>query len=221
MWKKKLRNKNKKIKRHSSTPMSLYLGANLSTPLKSPDDSKPPLVSFSAKTPDIIQKHTNCCAPSESLMYWYCELINYYCCFKLTRYESKSHSVVSDSLWPHGLNSPWNSPGQNTGVGSRSLLQGIIPTQGLNPGLPHCKRILYQLSYQRNGIHYTKPSLEAATYPMHLISSLVREAWRKPEILYRKVRIFINSTCLLKVFIFVWRKPTKLCKAIIIQLKNN
>ena len=150
MWKKKLRNKNKKIKRHSSTPMSLYLGANLSTPLKSPDDSKPPLVSFSAKTPDIIQKHTNCCAPSESLMYWYCELINYYCCFKLTRYESKSHSVVSDSLWPHGLNSPWNSPGQNTGVGSRSLLQGIIPTQGLNPGLPHCGRILYQLSCKRS-----------------------------------------------------------------------
>ena len=41
--------------------------------------------------------------------------------------------VVSDSLWPHGLDSPWNSPGQNTGVGSLSLLQGIFPTQGLNP----------------------------------------------------------------------------------------
>ena len=37
---------------------------------------------------------------------------------------------------------PWNSPGQNTGVGSLSLLQGIFPTQGLNPGLPHCRRIL-------------------------------------------------------------------------------
>ena len=34
----------------------------------------------------------------------------------------------------HGLYSPWNSPGQNTGVGSCSLLQGIFPTQGLNPG---------------------------------------------------------------------------------------
>ena len=42
----------------------------------------------------------------------------------------------------------WNSPGQNTGVGSLSLLQGIFPTQGLNPGLPHCRRILYQLSHQ-------------------------------------------------------------------------
>ena len=35
-----------------------------------------------------------------------------------------------DSLWPHGLYSPWNSPGQNIGVGSCSLLQGIFPTQG-------------------------------------------------------------------------------------------
>ena len=42
----------------------------------------------------------------------------------------------------------WNSLNQNTGVGSRSLLQGIFPTQGSNPGLPHCRRILYQLSHQ-------------------------------------------------------------------------
>ena len=42
----------------------------------------------------------------------------------------------------------WNSPGQNTGVGSLSLLQGIFPTQGSNPGLPHCRQILYQLSHR-------------------------------------------------------------------------
>ena len=69
-----------------------------------------------------------------------------------THHESKSHSVVSDSLWPHGLYSPWNSPGQNTGVGSLSLLQGIFPTQGSNPGLPHCRQILYQLSHKRSPI---------------------------------------------------------------------
>ena len=46
---------------------------------------------------------------------------------------------MSDSLRPHGLYSPQNSPGKNTGVGSLSLLQGIFPTQGLNPGLPHCR----------------------------------------------------------------------------------
>ena len=56
-------------------------------------------------------------------------------------------SVVSDSLWPHGLYSPWNSLGQNTVVGSHSL-QGIFPTQGLNPGLSYCRQILYQLSHE-------------------------------------------------------------------------
>ena len=62
--------------------------------------------------------------------------------------KSKSHSVLSDSLQPHGLYSPWSSPGQNTGVGSLSLLHGIFPTQELNPGLPCCRRILYQLSHE-------------------------------------------------------------------------
>ena len=54
---------------------------------------------------------------------------------------------MSDILRPHGLYSPWNSPGQNTGVGSLSLPQGIFPIQGSNQGLPHCRWILYQLSY--------------------------------------------------------------------------
>ena len=66
----------------------------------------------------------------------------------LVKSESESGSVVSDSLGPHGLYSPWNSPGQHTGVGSLSLLQGIFPTQGSNPGLLHCRRILYQLSHK-------------------------------------------------------------------------
>ena len=61
---------------------------------------------------------------------------------------SESCSVVSDSLQPHGLYTPWSSLGQNTRVGSLSLLQGIFPTQGSNPGLPHCRQILYQLSHQ-------------------------------------------------------------------------
>ena len=60
----------------------------------------------------------------------------------------KKAKVVSDFLPPHGLYSPWNSPGHNTGVGSCSLLQVIFPTQELNPGLQHCRRILYQLSHQ-------------------------------------------------------------------------
>ena len=68
-------------------------------------------------------------------------------------------SVVSDSLWHHGLKLPAfppgssvheNSPGKNTGVGCHTLLQGIFLTQGLNPGLPHCRQILYCLSHQRS-----------------------------------------------------------------------
>ena len=82
---------------------------------------------------------------------------------------SESHSVVSDSLQPHGLYSPWNSPGQNTGVGSLSLLQGIFPTQGLNPGLPHCRWILYLLS------HKGRPRiLEWVAYPFSSKSSKPR-----------------------------------------------
>ena len=62
--------------------------------------------------------------------------------------ESESCSVVSDCLWPYGLYSSWNSPGQNTGVGSLSLLQPFFLTQEWNQGFQLCKRILYQLSYQ-------------------------------------------------------------------------
>ena len=68
--------------------------------------------------------------------------------FNMLHSRSESCSVVSDSLQPHGLYSPWNSLGQNTGVGSLSLLQGIFPTPGLNPGLPHCRWVLYQLSHK-------------------------------------------------------------------------
>ena len=66
---------------------------------------------------------------------------------------------MSNSLRPHGLYGPWNSPGQNTGVGSLSLLQGIFATQGSNTGLLHCRQILYQLSYQGSPRITKSPSL--------------------------------------------------------------
>ena len=61
-----------------------------------------------------------------------------------------SCSVMSDSLGPVDCSPPSSSvhgdtPGKNTGVGCHALLQGIFPTQGLNPGLPHCRQILYHL----------------------------------------------------------------------------
>ena len=64
---------------------------------------------------------------------------------------------------PTDLYSPWNSPSQNTGVGSLSLLQGISSTQGSNTGLPHCRRILYQLSHKgspENSLKLNKNSSE-------------------------------------------------------------
>ena len=61
--------------------------------------------------------------------------------------------VMSDSFQPYGLQParllcPWDSPGKNTGVGCHALLQGIFQTQGLNPDLLSCRRILYHLSHQ-------------------------------------------------------------------------
>ena len=83
--------------------------------------------------------------------------------------ESESRSVVSDSLRPQGLYSPWDSPSQNTGVGSLSLLQGIFPTQGSNTGHLHCRQILYQLSHKGSpGI------LEWVAYPSSSGSSWPR-----------------------------------------------
>ena len=61
------------------------------------------------------------------------------------KWKSLNHVQLFVTPW---LYSPWNYLGQNPGVGSLSLLQGIIPTQGSNPGLPHCRRILYQLSHK-------------------------------------------------------------------------
>ena len=77
--------------------------------------------------------------------------------FKNILREISEHcSVVFNSLWPHGVYSPWKSPGQDTGVGSLSLLQGIFLTQELNQGLLHCRRILYQLSYYQGNKSNTK-----------------------------------------------------------------
>ena len=79
-----------------------------------------------------------------------------------------SCSVVSYSLWPYGLYHTWNSPGQNTG-NSHSFLQGVFPTQGSNPGLPHCRWILHQLSHKGS-----PRTLEWAAYPFSRESSRFR-----------------------------------------------
>ena len=84
----------------------------------------------------------------------------------------------------------WNSLGQNTGMGSLSLLQGVFPTQGLNPGLPHCGWILYQLSHQGSPrtlewVVYpfsrgsSWPGIEPGSLALHT-DSLPTELWGKP-----------------------------------------
>ena len=91
-----------------------------------------------------------------------------------------SCSVMSDSLWPRALQParvlcPWNSSDKHTGLGCHSLLQGIIPTQGLNPGLLPCGQILYSLSHQ--GSHedhtlhlYVKISMKCKILYIHQLS---------------------------------------------------
>ena len=85
----------------------------------------------------------------------------------IVKWKSLSHV---NSLPPHGLFSPWNSPGQNTGAGSLSRLHGIFPNQGLNPGLLYCEWILYQLS------HKGRPRiLDWVAFPFSIGSSQPRD----------------------------------------------
>ena len=109
--------------------------------------------------------------------------------------ESESCSVVSDFLRPHGLYSPWNTPGQNTGEGSLSLLQGIFPNQRSNPGLLHCRQIFCQLSHKgsprilewvaypfsrdlpNSGIKLGSPALQADSLPTELLGKRTQIVW--------------------------------------------
>ena len=104
-------------------------------------------VSPDAHWPSWIGHHTLCLISAPSLWTWAHTYPVLVALFGILKW-SESRSVMSDSLRPHGLYSLWNSPGQSTGVGSLFLLQGFFPTQGSNPGLPHCRLILYQLSCQ-------------------------------------------------------------------------
>ena len=116
--------------------------------------------------------------------------------------ESEIRSVVSDSLW---LYSPWNSQGQNTGVGSLSLLQGIFPTQRSNPGLLHCGQIFYQLS------HMGSPRiLEWVAYPFSSRSSQLRN--------------LIRVSCIADGFLTNWamrEAPTLVKTGLLLSLFNQ
>ena len=111
---------------------------------------------------------------------------------------------MSYPLRSHGLYSPRNSPGQNTGVGSLSLLQGIFPTQGSNQGLPHCRQILYQLSHQGS-----PRILEWIAYPYSSGSSRPRNQTR--------------VSCIAGWFFTSWaiREAHRLFKVIALKVKKE
>ena len=111
---------------------------------------------------------------------------------------------MSDALRPHGLYSPWNSSVQNTGVGSLSLLQRIFPTQGSNPGLLHCRQILYQLSHQ-----VSPRKLEWVAYPFSGGSSRPRNRtdgffanWAPREAQWGSINF--KGKCWILMLSFVW-----------------
>ena len=159
--------------------------------------------------------------------------------YKPLKVKRERCSVVSDSVQPHGLYSPWNSPGQNTGVGSLSLLQEIFPTQGSNPVLPHCRWILYQLSHEGS-----PRILEWVPYPFSSRSSWPRNRTGVPRILtnwaireaqapqrgqnldekggmgwevegrFKREGTYVH---LWLIHVAVWQKPTQYWKAITFQ----
>ena len=90
--------------------------------------------------------------------------------------QSESHSVLSDSLWPQGLCSPWDFPDQNPGAGSLSFLQGLFPTQGLNPGLSHCRRILYQVSHKGSPTNFVGEVNQI--FKVRTVPQLPKVLWR-------------------------------------------
>ena len=130
-------------------------------------------------------------------IYWMHTIHKSLCCAGLSR------SVVSDSLWPVDCSSPGSpvhvaSPGKNTGVGCHAILQGIFPTQGLNPGLPHCRWILYHLSHEGSprlewvayafsrdlpdpGIEPGSPELQVTSFFFWQMTSLPAELPGKPH----------------------------------------
>ena len=104
---------------------------------------------------------------------------------------------MSNSLRPPGLYSPQNSPGQNTEVGNCYLLQGIIPIQGLNPGLPHCRHFLYQQNHKESHIGFI------FKVESHFSSTSFRIFF-----LFWKFRIFfllfsLSGTSIMNAFVFV------------------
>ena len=137
-----------------------------------------------------------------------------------TECESESRSDMSNCLWTHGVDSSWNSPDQDTGVGSLSLLQGISPTQGSNPGLPHCRQILYPLSHKGKGkkkknIFLNNPGSKSEINTK--ATKFLPEVMEHAKVLYRVKCIYFNGKI---VALEVTRSSFKNCAINTHQLWN-
>ena len=100
----------------------------------------------------------------------------------LTLCDSMDHS-------PPGFSVHGDAPGKNTGVGCHPLLQGIFPTQRLNPGLPHCRWILYHLTHQAHGNdHSPGPTAAGVNVPGEAAS---------PPVFWRVI-----MSCVCKILVF-------------------
>ena len=90
--------------------------------------------------------HTRLGNPQSILCFWFCLF------HAVLSLVTRSYMTLCDTMdgSPPGSSVHGESPGKNTGVGCHALFQGIFPTQGLNPGLPHGRRIIYCLSHQGN-----------------------------------------------------------------------
>ena len=93
-----------------------------------------------------------------------------------------------------GVLCPWDSPGKNTGVGCHSLLQGIFPTQESNPGLLHCRQILYHLSHQGRLLKIKRPhEFKDTVVTIFLVAILKQTQYREYTIInINSYQYFIN-----------------------------
>ena len=84
-----------------------------------------------------------------------------------------SDSLRPQELYPTRLRRPWDFPDKNAGVGCHFLLQRTFPTQGSNPGLLHCRQMLYHLSHQGNLDSILKSRDITLTTKVRLVKAMV------------------------------------------------
>ena len=136
-----------------------------------------------------------------------------------------SHSIMANSLWPHGLTAyqalvcPWDSPGKNTAVGSHVLLQGIFLNQGSSPRLLHYRWIRYHLSHQGNPMtvfynwwHHGHTALLFQNFPLYscILLFIYKNSKINKLIFWKIFQVKIWCQAFF-VFVFVFFAFTSLC----------